>query len=97
MKKDYIFPTDNWYLKVTNENIDLVNDFRNSRGLAKMVEFQWEAIDYTSLGVRMDTSRKKCLIEITTLEFKEYVLNIQEPIKQEDLSYLVDFLNNNIK
>ena len=102
MDKEYIFPKDNWYLKFEECDRELVDNWRiniikysdkpcpsnyiNYRGWCherRVTGAGWRGLD--------------CLITID--QFKQYVLNIQEPIieqQAEDLSYLIDFLNQKL-
>ena len=93
MDKEYVFPKDNWYLKFTEEERPIVDNWRinivkfsNNPCPSNYINWRGEALGgWVVRGV----------VVITFDQFKQYVLNIQEPsIEQqpEDLSYLIDFL-----
>ncbi len=97
MKEEYVFPKDNWYLKFTEEERPIVDNWRINIIRFSNSPCPFNFINRHGCGsTRTAGGHQEKLI--TFDQFKQYILNIQEPIKQtEDLSYLVDFLNNNIK
>jgi len=90
MKEEYVFPKE-WSLKINDENREIVNNWRKFIYHDSKCNYPYITEDGTG-----DDNVANRRPEITTSEFKQYVFNTEEPIKQpEDLSYLVDFLNNN--
>jgi len=93
MDKEYVFPKDNWYLKFTEEERPIVDNWR-----INIIKFSHKPclgnyINYRGMGIGRNVDGTGELI--TFEQFKQYVLNIQEPIieqQPEDLSYLIDFL-----
>lgn len=89
MKEEYVFPHNNWYLKFTEEERPIVDNWRiniikysNNPCSSNYINFTggpiWFVDDFSL---------------ITIDQFKQYVLNTQEPIieqQPEDLSYLID-------
>ena len=87
MDKEYVFPKDNWYLKFTEEERPIVDNWR-----INIIKFSDKPCPTNYInwqGVQAE-ARRGYLITID--QFKQYVLN-QETIT-EDLSYLIDFINN---
>ena len=96
MDKEYVFPKDNWYLKFEECDREIVDNWR-----INIIKYSNEPcpsnyINYWGggwTGGRVAGPGAGLLITID--QFKQYVLNIQEPIieqQQEDLAYLIDFL-----
>ena len=101
--KEYVFPTDNWYLKIDDENRDLVNNWR-----INIIKCSTEPCQYTYINwsgwpggwhVMVGSMRRNQLkgIMITTSQFKKYVLGIDsspiiEEDEDEDYNYLISFL-----
>jgi len=87
MKEEYVFPHNNWYLRFTEEERPIVDNWRINTIKFSDKPCPGNIINYegawgnNAIGV---------FEKITFFEFKEYVLNTE---KTEDLSYLVDFLN----
>lgn len=94
MNDDYIFPENNWYIEITNNNRKLLNDWK--------IQQQWcnDLFTYTSYkfvandGAGFTDLKCNRRIKITIDQFEEYVLNI----KNENYNYLIELLNKlNIK
>ena len=96
--KEYVFPTDNWYLKIDDENREIVNNWRINIIKYSTEPCQHSYINYQGRGGRGLFGGER---EISIDQFKEYVLNIPTnplPKEKEDLSYLINFLQKiNIK
>ena len=85
------FP-EKWYFKIDDENRDLVNDWR-----INIIKFADNICSYPYIvesgagDYSTESSGRKGIVEfeITTSQFKEFVLNIQETLKlPDDLSHL---------
>ena len=95
--KEYVFPTDNWYLKINDENRDLVNNWR-----INIIKCSTKPCQYTYINWRGQEWRDRygwmaLLHMITTSQFKKYVLGIDnspiiEEDEDEDYNYLISFL-----
>ncbi len=96
--EEYIFPKDNWYIEITDDNRELVNNCKIkqkwNRDLFEYLQYTYVSFDGSGWGKSIPKG-----ISITTSQFKEYVLNEKEEIIiSEDLSYLEELLNKlNIK
>lgn len=92
MTEEYVFPHNNWHLKFEECDRELVDNWRINIINYSDRSCPSNYIDHlgrAAVGGRIFG----CLITID--QFKQYVLNIEEPIinnKPEDLSYLIDFL-----
>lgn len=92
MKKEYVFPHNNWYLKFTEEERPIVDNWR-----INIIKYSNEPCPSNYINARAAGSAGGLVNLITIDQFKQYVLNIKEPIinqQPEDLSYLIDILNN---
>jgi hypothetical protein len=99
MDNEYVFPKNNWHLKFEECDRELVDNWRiniikysdkpcPSNYINWMGFSDWAMVEGGVWGFL-----------ITIDQFKKHVLNIQEPIieqQAEDLSYLIDFLNQKI-
>lgn len=95
MKKEYVFPYNNWYLEFTEEERPVVDNWRiniikfsNSPCPGNYITY------YASIGVRWEgcCGGKEL---ITFAQFEQYVLNINKEfiIKEpQDYSYLIPIL-----
>jgi len=83
-----------WYLKVTEENHDIVNYYRIHIAKYKDSNFlfnEYNVMYYDGSGGNINNKIE--LSKITTEQLNEYILSIREPIinqQPEDLSYLID-------
>jgi len=95
------FPIGTWYLKIDDENRDIVNNWRINIIKYSERPCKYKYISENGIGDDIGPNDGFNTAEITTSQFKEYVLNIKEepiPIINEDLTYLKDMLNKlNIK
>jgi hypothetical protein len=99
MDKEYVFPKDNWYLKFEECDRELVDDWR-----INIIKYSDKPCpsNYINWGGRVGGEEGFVWLGqvlITIDQFKKHVLNIQELIieqQAEDLSYLIDFLNQKI-
>jgi len=92
MDEEYVFPKDNWYLKFEECDRELVDNWRINIIKYSDKPCPNNYINWWIAGVDGE-------VLITIDQFKKYVLNIQEPIieqQAEDLSYLIDFLNQKL-
>lgn len=90
--KEYVFPTDNWYLKIDDENRDLVNNWR-----INIIKCSTEPCQYTYINWWESPLMWEGEEMITTSQFKKYVLGIDsspiiEEDEDEDYNYLISFL-----
>ena len=96
------FPKDNWYLKIDDENRELVNNWRINIIKYSTVPCAYPYIDWmgsgwmgSSIWRAEDGSGWFGMVLITTEQFKKYVLLEKE---QENYNYLIPFLKKlNIK
>ncbi len=92
MKEEYVFPHNNWYLKFEECDRELVDNWRIN--IIKYSDKPCPSNYINCIGGMAVVGRIAvvgCLITID--QFKQYVLNIEEPIinnTPEDLSYLID-------
>lgn len=96
MDKEYIFPKDNWYLKFEEYDRELVDNWRINIIKYSDKPCPSNYIDWWGWSGDGDGGSR---FLITIDQFKKYVLNIEEPIieqQAEDLSYLIDFLNQKL-
>ena len=94
MKEEYIFPHNNWYLKFEECDRELVDNWRINIIKYSDKPCPSNYINYIGSG-EWERERRRWLsgFLITIDQFKQYVLNIEEPIinnTPEDLSYLID-------
>lgn len=92
MKEEYVFPHNNWYLKFEECDRELVDNWR-----INIIKYSNKPCpsNYINYGGRSGQGDLWGLgfFMITIDQFKQYVLNIEEPIinnTPEDLSYLID-------
>ena len=113
MREKYEFPIYNWYIKITEDNKELLNEWKIQQKYNTPINFYEPIIIYINWDGQGSNSISKPQtgrvisreywgkILITTEEFKKYVLNIsEEPFIQvtEDYNYLNDlFIKFNIK
>ena len=91
MKEEYVFPHNNWYLKFEECDRELVDNWRINIIKYSNKPCPSNYINYAGSGGEVGCVWWWGLITID--QFKQYVLNIQEPIinnTPEDLSYLID-------
>lgn len=91
MKEEYVFPHNNWYLKFEECDRELVDNWRIN--IIKYSDKPCPSNYINYAGVGLGSRWGISLLGITIDQFKQYVLNIQEPIinnTPEDLSYLID-------
>jgi hypothetical protein len=96
MDEEYIFPKDNWYLKFEECDRELVDNWRINIVRYSNNSCPSNYIQWTGTGTGPAGGG---FVLITIDQFKKYVLNIEEPIieqQAEDLSYLIDFLNQKL-
>lgn len=89
MKEEYVFPHNNWYLKFEECDRELVDNWRIN--IIKYSNKPCPSNYINCIGGGSPSGFFGVLITID--QFKQYVLNIQEPITNntpEDLSYLID-------
>jgi hypothetical protein len=103
MEKEYEFPVNNWYIKMTEDNKELLNEWKIQQKYNKPINLSESIIIYINWdghSNRLTTGWSQVnwgKILITTEEFKKYVLNISEE-PTEDYNYLNDlFIKFNIK
>lgn len=92
MKEEYVFPHNNWYLKFEECDRELVDNWRINIIKYSDKPCPSNYINYAGSGVSRGLWGGG-LVLITIDQFKQYVLNIEEPIinnTPEDLSYLID-------
>lgn len=92
MKEEYIFPHNNWYLKFEECDRELVDNWRINIIKYSNKPCPSNYINYAGSGVGRPGWAGRWVL-ITIDQFKQYVLNIEEPIinnTPEDLSYLID-------
>lgn len=95
MKEEYVFPHNNWYLKFEECDRELVDNWRINIIKYSDKPCPSNYINYSGRNAEvMDFSHLLGgLVVITIDQFKQYILNIQNPIinnTPEDLSYLID-------
>lgn len=94
MKEEYIFPHNNWYLKFEECDRELVDNWRINIIKYSDKPCPSNYINYAgSGGIELGLMEGRWWVLITIDQFKQYVLNIEEPIinnTPEDLSYLID-------
>lgn len=93
MKEEYVFPHNNWYLKFEECDRELVDNWRINIIKYSDKPCPSNYINCIGLGVAMRGRGGERGVLITIDQFKQYVLNIEEPIinnTPEDLSYLID-------
>lgn len=89
MKEEYVFPHNNWYLKFEECDRELVDNWRIN--IIKYSDKPCPSNYINYIGSGGGGWLGGFLITID--QFKQYVLNIEEPIinnTPEDLSYLID-------
>lgn len=94
MDNEYVFPKNNWHLKFEECDRELVDNWRINIIKYSDKPCPSNYINWVGVG-----AGKGGWVLITIDQFKKHVLNIQEPIieqQAEDLSYLIDFLNQKI-
>lgn len=92
MKEEYVFPHNNWYLKFEECDRELVDNWRINIIKYSNKPCPSNYINYGGLAGHGDLWGLGFFM-ITIDQFKQYVLNIEEPIinnTPEDLSYLID-------
>ena len=95
MKEEYVFPHNNWYLKFEECDRELVDNWRINIIKYSDKPCPSNYISYIGQSCPGDEFEggRRGLFLITIDQFKQYVLNIEEPIinnTPEDLSYLID-------
>ena len=93
---DYTFPENNWYLKIDDENKDIVNNWRINVIKRYNIDCNYYYIMNDSLGYGSNAnSIPDSKVEISTSQFKEYILKeeVIKPIINENIDYLNDLLN----
>jgi hypothetical protein len=95
--EEYVFPENNWYIKITDENKEVLNAWKikqiNYNTPIDSYKPSIKYINYLGMGWPGLVVGWWCLI--TFDEFKKYVLGyeiIKEPANQ-DYTYLIDMLN----
>ena len=91
MKEEYVFPHNNWYLKFEECDRELIDNWRINIIKYSDKPCPSNCINYQGRSGHLGTGGVVVLITID--QFKQYVLNIEEPIinnTPEDLSYLID-------
>lgn len=94
MKEEYVLP-ENWCIKVTNENRDIINNWKLSINPGSNNLFEYLSIEYVSNIGRGLTGWSRVVEEISFNDFCKYVLKkeIKEEIIDNDNSYLIEVLN----
>lgn len=77
--EEYKFPENNWYIEIDNDNIEIVNNWKIKQpydnDLYKFPKIK--LVDFNGVGVEegesIETTKRRC-IQITTEQFKQYVL-----------------------
>lgn len=93
MKEEYVFPHNNWYLKFEECDRELVDNWRINIIKYSDKPCPSNYINYAGSGGSAVVGFGLDRVLITIDQFKQYVLNIEEPIinnTPEDLSYLID-------
>jgi hypothetical protein len=88
MKEEYVFPHNNWYLKFEECDRELVDNWR-----INIIKYSNKPCPSNYINCEGDGGLAWGGFMITIDQFKQYVLNIEEPIinnTPEDLSYLID-------
>ena len=83
------FPHNNWYLKFTEKDREIVDNWR-----INIVKFSSNPCPNNTINYLGWSDPSGGRVEITIEQFKTHILNIEEPIiKQQDYSYLIPILN----
>jgi hypothetical protein len=88
--KEYVFPENNWYIKITDENREVLNNWKikqnYSDSLYNNPQYKYVYCD----GLEADVVGGGLFFEITFDQLKKYVLKEEEsqPIS-ENLDYLI--------
>lgn len=84
------FPCNNWYIEITEENKELLNEWKIKQKYNTPIdEYNYiKYIDYLGSGIMPGYGAG---ILITTEQFKEHILNITTEIK--DYSYLEEIID----
>lgn len=93
MKEEYVFPHNNWYLKFEECDRELVDNWR-----INIIKYSDKPCPSNYINYAGSEGSRGGFLGgwwdlITIDQFKQYVLNIEEPIinnTPEDLSYLID-------
>jgi hypothetical protein len=88
MKEEYVFPHNNWYLKFEECDRELVDNWR-----INIIKYSNKPCPSNYINCDGGSGESCWVFMITIDQFKQYVLNIEEPIinnTPEDLSYLID-------
>lgn len=91
MKKEYVFPYNNWYLKFDECDRELVDNWR-----INIVKYSNNPCPSNYINYKGHAGPAGWLaggVLITIDQFKQYVLNIQEPIINENYDYLIPILS----
>jgi hypothetical protein len=88
---EYVFPENNWYIEITDENREVLNNWKikqnYSDSLYNNPQYKYVYCD----GLEADVVGGGLFFEITFDQFKKYVLKEEQisTIVNEDLSYLI--------
>jgi hypothetical protein len=91
--EEYVFPKNNWYIEITDENKEVLNDWRikqnYSDSLYNNPQYKYVYFDGGAGGSRFEGW--DFVFEINFDQFKKYVLKEEQIsiIVNEDLSYLI--------
>jgi len=88
-QKDYKFVLpEKWAVKVTKENINIINDYRNSFNVIDNFDLgTYQYAEYQGYGL-YEKNLYKGYKEITFEEFEKYVL-LKDIIINDDMSHLI--------
>ncbi len=91
MKEEYVFPFNNWYIEITNRNRRIINDWKIkqvwNKDLFAFVSYKYVKFDGSGY---IDRSNNTHDIEITTEQFKQYILEEEILIINENYDYLTE-------
>ncbi len=99
--KEYIFPENNWYIEITNDNKKIVNDWKiQQKWNEDLYKNNKNYVDFDGNSGIEITNRRSKLTQITTDEFIQYVLKQDVfpknwAIKQNACQEACDWFNNN--
>lgn len=82
MKEEYIFPENNWYIEVTDENRQLINDWKINQSYNNDLfqNLDYKYVYYDGSGGTRLSWRKKVVINID--QFKQCVL--KQPVSNNE-------------
>lgn len=93
--EEYVFPENNWYIEITDENKEVLNAWKITKEYSTPIDdysTKINYINYMGMAVRMLWGSGQL---ITFEQFQKYVLGykIIEEDTNQDYTYLIDMLN----